>query len=201
MNVKIIAGMLFLVLLFVVAIGSQFFLGMQKTSSIHTMDDPPSHMKNRLRDRFKETSRKSLSKVPQNIAFDNYMAGLASDRIEREEKQRKKEERSRVSTFLKTEAGQYLDEGIKMLKSGRREEARNYIRMALDLHHQYDEAIYMIMLKTLLHSYVKEDDRKELDEKVLRYLKIIRNEYDFEKFESVVQDVIDKIEEKVLNGE
>jgi hypothetical protein len=197
MNIRWIAGISFVLFLFVVAIGSDLFLSAKRSRTSYEMEEPPAHFKDRLRS-FKEkrtpTSRPSMM---TDRVSTNWIAAMNSMEIERKQQQKQEAEQEKIRKFLDTEAGKYLDQGLKLLSQGRRQEARSYITHALELHAQIELPIYMILLKALLHSYFEKEDAKAIDERVISYLDVIKREHTESEFQNVVNDLMGKIEEKM----
>lgn len=198
MNVKIIAGLIFLVLLFLLGFGSELFVGAWRQTVPYKLDEPPEQMKDRLRSFRQETKLVSrTSGLGKTWMEERYTAALTSLEIERTRQEEKRREKKELEVFLDTSAGQYLSQGLEMLAKGRREEARGYIRHALDLHVELEHHIYVILLKTLLHSYIEEKDRADIDRAALKYLEIIRYDYDNVEFEKIVTELMKLLEDKV----
>ncbi|MCJ8346060.1 hypothetical protein MJH12_11005 [bacterium] len=131
-----------------------------------------------------------------SLAEKRYLNSL--DNLLKDKKKLKERQESRnITKFLETEAGQLLDQGLDKLRQGQKAEAREYIIMALDMHPSFEPAIYMIFLKTLIHAYVGEDDIKQVDQAVLKYLTLIKQNYSYEQLSEYVNELIDRIEEKV----
>jgi hypothetical protein len=201
-NVKFIAGLIFLVLLFVLGFGSELFIGAWRQTTPYKLEEPPEKMKDRLRSFRQEAAYKGPpSRMGNTLADARFVAALNSMEIEQKQREARTREKREIERFLETNVGQYLSQGLEMLTKGRREEARSYIKHALSLHTELEHHIYVILLKTLLHSYVEEKDRKELDVAVLKYLETIRYDYDNAEFEKVVAEVMKKIEDKVRYGD
>ena len=70
---------------------------------------------------------------------------------------------------------------------------------ALQLHDSFDFEDYVMMLKGLLHSYVRDSDHENIDTAVIAYLQVIKNDYSNASFEKVVNELIEAIQEKIRN--
>ncbi|PCJ21250.1 MAG: hypothetical protein COB02_01310 [Candidatus Cloacimonadota bacterium] len=205
MNFRLVLFLIFLVLAFVAFVGKDVFTSLARKSDseklnkiVRTGYEGPSKVAvNRLNliKGYTRIKHKNSLITGKNLAERRYLNSL--DNLLKEKKSLKEKQDARnITKFLETEAGQLLDLGLEKLRQGNRDEARIYITQALDMHSNFDEAIYMIFLKTLIHSYVHEKNVKRVDESVLKYLSIIKKEYSFRQLSEYVNELIDRIEEK-----
>lgn len=206
MNGRLVLFLIFIVLGFIFFVGKDVFTSLARKSDSTELNnivedgyDGPSKV---------AVDRLNLIKGYKRIKHTNSLINGANrsqkrylkalDNLMREKKRLKERQENRhITKFLKTEAGQLLDNGLEKLRQGQNAEAREYILQALDMHMNFDPAIYMIFLKTLIHAYVGDEDKKQIDTAVLKYLSLIKQEYSNDQLADYVNELVDKIEEKI----
>lgn len=191
---------LILGILFLLVVGANLFMGQnfQPYSKVD-LDEPPEEISSAMR---AYRSKKPELRMRQwsfgsSMAEQRYKAALDNSEKDKEISRERRRSRDTIRDFLHTQPGQYLKEGMDYLQSGDRDQAQVYIRRALESHQQLDFEIYVIFLKTLLHSYVKEEDKEEIDKAVLKYLELIKTRYDDNEFLKVVDQLVDVMQEKM----
>ena len=100
---------------------------------------------------------------------------------------------------MKSPAGESLLLGLNLLSEGQQEKARLHISGALGMHENYEFTDYVMMLKGLLHTYIKVGDREDIDKAVMSYLRTIKSEYTNASFQKVVDELIEALREKLGN--
>ncbi|MCO4783094.1 MAG: hypothetical protein KC646_12285 [Candidatus Cloacimonetes bacterium] len=206
MNGKLVLFLICIVIAFVVFVGKDVFTSLARKNDSTKLNnivqegyDGPSKVavdRLKLIKGYKKIKHKNSLINGVNKSEKRYLKAL--DNLLREKKRLKERQENRhITKFLKTEAGQLLDSGLEKLKLGHKQEAREYILQALDMHMNFDPAIYMIFLKTLIHAYVGDEDKKQIDQSVLRYLALIKQEYSNDQLAMYVNELVDKIEEKI----
>lgn len=206
MNGKLVLFLICIVIGFVFFVGKDVFTSLARkndSTKLNTIvedgyDGPSKVAVDRLNliKGFREIKHKNSLLTGATRSEKIYLKAL--DNLLLEKKRLKERQESRhITKFLKTEAGQLLDSGLEKLKLGHKAEAREYILQALDMHMNFDPAIYMIFLKTLIHAYVGDEDKKQIDQAVLKYLALIKQEYSNDELAEYVNELVDKIEEKI----
>ena len=201
MNVRLLAIILISVCVLFLAVGVDIVLSQQKAAASRMkVMEPPEEMRSRIAGKMKDRLspgrpfRAGSSLIEQRHA--SAVKELHEDRLE---SVRRRQSKERIRSFLETQSGQYLDQGIKLLARGQKTEARLYIERALSQHQAFDFEIYAVMLKALVHSYVKPEDLENLDQAILGYLKLIQAQYSEQGFQKVVSLLMEAVEEKLAN--
>ena len=144
MNVRLITIILIAVCVLFLAVGVDIVLSQQKraTSRMRIME-PPEEMRNRIGKRVEaRLAPRRPFRPGSSLMEERYSAAIKEVYAERLEVINRRKNRARIRNFLKTQAGQYLDEGIRLLARGQKKEARLYIERALEQHQQFDFEIY-----------------------------------------------------------
>jgi len=194
MNVRFVVVILVVVFIFFTVVAVELFMGQQRQFAVRTIAEPPAHMQALLQ-------RQSKPKKPalkgfalgNTLAEKRYQKAVETIQEDSEERRNRRQSKRELRKYLKTESGQYLDQGLKLLANGQMVEARLYIEKALESHGKFEFEIYAIMLKTLLHSYVEEKDRENLDKAVMKYLQLIQISYGDNEFKKVVDELMQSI--------
>lgn len=203
MNVRVVFIIVACLLVLFLAVGVDIVISQQKrVSSSLNFNEPPPEMQSRLKQRVQNQRATTLPYQPGNSLYENrYSDALKELSKDREAVSRRRESREKIRQFLDTEAGRYLDQGIRLLVKGQRAEARLYIEKALAQHGNFDFEIYGAMLKALVHSYVEPGDLEHLDKAILEYLKTIKSVYTDKGFQIAITQFIDAVEEKLKYGD
>ncbi len=203
MNLRLIGLLAILLFLFFLVVAGELVMSASRKSSYEDLKEPPvaaqailneaEAAKANYRPHAGFTIGTSMAEGRWKAALDSE---LERDRLSKEKRQGRDEARE----FLKTKAGEYFSEGLTLLKANRKEEARQYLMMALDSHVEYDYATYMVLIKTILRTYIRPEDLKSVDEAVLRYLDVIRSSHTADQYNRAASDMIDRLEEKIRSG-
>jgi hypothetical protein len=195
MNVRFVVVILVVVFIFFSVVAVELFMGQRRQFSARTIAEPPAHIKSLLRsqNQSNKPSAKGFS-LGNTLAEKRYFRAVQKIQEDSEGRYKRRQSKRQLRKFLKTESGQYLDQGLKLLAKGQRTEARLYIEKALEVRGVLEFEVYAIMLKTLLHSYVEEKDHESLDKAVMKYLELIQISYGEDEFKKVVDELIERIE-------
>ena len=202
MNVKLTGIILVVSILFFLVVGVDIFINQSRSIQKLDIEEPPASVKSQINKAENKEKRLSLRpRLPMGNSSpeQRYTAALEYLRkrdIERNERRYQKEQ---VRDFVESPAGESLVVGLNLLSEGKQEKARLHISEALRMHDNFDFADYVIMLKGLLHSYVRDSDRENIDKAVMSYLTIIKNNYTNASFQKVVNELIDTMQEKIRN--
>lgn len=202
MNVKLTGIILVVTILFFLIVGMDIFISQNRSLQKFDLQEPPNSVKSQI-NKEEEKGRK-LSQLPRLVMGDSaaenrYTAALEylkRREIDRNERQYKKE---RVRVFLESPAGELLVLGLNLLAEGEEQQAKLHITEALRMHDNFDFTDYVMMLKGLLHTYVKDTDTEDIDKAVMSYLEMIKNNYTNPGFQKVVNELIEAIQEKIRN--
>ncbi|MBW7875354.1 MAG: hypothetical protein H3C47_05140 [Candidatus Cloacimonetes bacterium] len=203
MNLRLIGLLAVLLFLFFLVVAGELVMSASRKSSYEDLKEPPVAAQAILNE---AEAAKANYRPHQGFTLGSsavegrWKAALDSelerDRISKERRQGRDDARD----FLKTRAGEYFTEGLNLLKANRREEAREYLMKALDSHVEYDYGTYMVLIKTILRTYIRAEDLKSVDEAVLRYLDVIRTQHTAEQYQRAASEMIQRIEEKIRSG-
>ena len=201
MNVKLTGIILVVTILFFLTVGMDIFISQSRSLQKFDLQEPPNSVKSQIN---KEEKGRKLSQLPRLVMGDSaaenrYVAALEylkRREIDRNERQYKKE---RVRVFLESPAGELLVLGLNLLAEGEEQQAKLRITEALRMHDNFDFTDYVMMLKGLLHTYVKDTDTEDIDKAVMSYLEMIKNNYTNPGFQKVVNELIEAIQEKIRN--
>lgn len=201
MNVKLTGLILVVTALFFVVVGFDLFVSQNRSFKRFSTQDPPSALKwiNQEEAQQQKTVFGPRIQMGSSVAEQRYTAALDDLRERQMNRNQRQYEKQKVRQFMKTAAGEHLIKGLDFLRTGDQKSAREYISTALGMHHEYDFAEYVMMLKGLLHTYVDKQDREDLDKAVLRYLQLIQGQYTQTGFQRAINELMDALKEKIIN--
>ena len=202
MNVKLTGLILVVTILFFLVVGIDIFINQSRSLKKFELQEPPDSVKSKI-SREEEKGRRvsSPARLPMgNSAVEQrYTAALDYLRRREIDRNERRYQKERIRAFMKSPAGESLLLGLNFLSDGQQEKARLHISEALGMHGNYDFADYVMMLKGLLHTYVRSSDRDDIDKAVMSYLGLIKNNYTNTSFQKVVDELIEALREKISN--
>tara|TARA_B100000674_G_scaffold494887_2_gene520646 strand:+ start:756 stop:1367 length:612 start_codon:yes stop_codon:yes gene_type:complete len=202
MNVKLTGLILVVTILFFLVVGMDIFISQSRSFKKIELQEPPDSVKSQISREEKKGRRFSLpAPLPMgnSAAEQRYTAALDYLRRREIDRNERRYQKERIRAFMKSPAGESLLLGLNFLSDGQQEKARSHISEALGMHGNYDFADYVMMLKGLLHTYVRSSDRDDIDKAVMSYLSLIKNNYTNTSFQKVVDELIEALQEKISN--
>ena len=202
MNVKLTGIILVVTILFFLVVGMDIFINQSRSFKKLDLQDPPESVKSQIS--LEAEKQKRFVKLPRlvmgnSVPESRYIAALEYLKKQQARRNERRYKKERVRIFVDSPAGELLILGLNLLSDGKDQQARLHIMEALQLHDSFDFEDYVMMLKGLLHSYIKDSDHENIDTAVIAYLQVIKNDYSNASFEKVVNELIEAIQEKIRN--
>ena len=202
MNVKLTGLILVVTILFFLVVGMDVFISQSRSFKKIEFQEPPDSVKSQI-SREEEKGRRTSLRPPlpmgNSAVEERYTAALDYLRRREVDRNERRYQKERIRAFMKSPAGESLLLGLNFLSDGQQEKARLHIAEALGMHGNYDFADYVMILKGLLHTYVRSSDRDDIDKAVMSYLSLIKNNYTNTSFQKVVDELIEALQEKISN--
>ncbi len=199
MNARLILFLVLGLFLLFLVIGGDVFMGLQRQQNFKKLElsEPPVHLKaySNQEERYMPMSPMRLG---SSYMEEKYRKGMEKALQEERQAEFLRQERRSLQDFLDSEAGEKFASAIELMKLGRMEEARRNLNDALDIRDNYDYAIWVVFIKELVRTYLGEEDMKEVDSAMVRYLSLIKNQHSSEAYQRAVRDISDAIQARML---